>query len=257
MVNQPSQDAFNEAATFISDNGTDLQCARYRFHFENQTAQDVTTALAAYQNDDGGFGHGLEGDLRTKNSSMICSTVALQVLKEIDARPDNAMIRDTMNYLVRQYHHKNWSLIAGNCNDAPHAPWWKYDGKVQCRRHFYANPGAEILSYLLAFPNDMCRQTTSNLTVRALVHLETESLDMHVFLCYARLYETVSQDFQNQMLPHFPRWAFERVKVDAIDWEEYCLMPLDVVCEPNSIFGDFFGAYLEQNFCFYDGSTKK
>lgn len=250
MPNQLSQDAFIDAAKFISDNGTDLHRARYRFHFENQPAQEVTRALATYQNDDGGFGHGLEGDLRTKNSSVLCSTVALQILKEIDADPHSVMIADTMNYLVQQYRHKNWSLINSECNDAPHAPWWKHDGKTQCRRYFYANPGAEILSNLLSFPVDMCRQTLSNLTVRALAHLETESLDMHDLLCYTRLYESVDPDLQGQMLPHLLRWAFELVKVDAFHWEEYCLTPLDVVKRPDSIFSDFFGAYLEQNFAF-------
>ena len=144
------------------------------------------------------------------------------------------MIQGTMNYLVHQYRHKNWSLIGSECNDAPHAPWRKHDGETQCRRHFYANPGAEVLSYLLSFPVDMCRQTVFNLTVRALIHLETESLDMHDLLCYTRLYESVDPDLQNQMLPHLLSGAFELVKVDAIDWEEYCLTPLDVVQRPDS-----------------------
>jgi hypothetical protein len=160
--------------------------------------------------------------------------VALQILKEIDTNQSSTMIQGTMNYLVHQYRHKNWSLIGSECNDAPHAPWRKHDGETQCRRHFYANPGAEVLSYLLSFPVDMCRQTVFNLTVRALIHLETESLDMHDLLCYTRLYESVDPDLQNQMLPHLLSWAFELVKVDAIDWEEYCLTPLDVVQRPDS-----------------------
>ncbi|HAK52655.1 MAG TPA: hypothetical protein DCM54_12250 [Gammaproteobacteria bacterium] len=243
-----TQAAFDQAVEFILDNGTNLHGARCRFHFENGNAHDVIDALSCYQNLDGGFGHGLEGDLRTKNSSVLCTTVALQILKEIGAEPEHSMITGAMDYLVRQYRHRNWSLITPECNDAPHAPWWKYEH--QCSRQFRANPGAEILANLRTYPSMMCGTTRSNLAARALSHLETEELDMHDLICYQRFYDTADVELQSQMLPQLLRWAFEIVKVDEHDWEEYCLTPLDLVQHPDSPFADFFGEYLENNFEF-------
>ena len=64
-------------------------------------------ALSGYQNLDGGFGHGLNSDLRTKNSSVLCATVAIQILKEIGTPPEHEMIIGAIDYLVRQYRHRN------------------------------------------------------------------------------------------------------------------------------------------------------
>ena len=75
-----SQAAFRRAKTFVMEQGRDLDRALLAFHFEDGTADDVLTALAAYQNDDGGFGHGLEPDLRTQASSAIATTVAFPEL---------------------------------------------------------------------------------------------------------------------------------------------------------------------------------
>ena len=243
-----TQAAFDQAVEFILDNGTNLQGARYRFHFEDGSADDVMNALSGYQNLDGGFGDGLECDLRTKNSSVLCTTVALQIVKEIDSPTEHAMIIGAMDYLVRLYRHRNWSLITPECNDAPHAPWWKY--KQHCSRQFHVNPGAEILAYLTTYPNMMRDNTRSNLTARALSHLETEELDMHDLICYQRLYDVVDEGLRSQMLPQLLRWAYEIVKGDENDWEEYCLTPLDLIQYPSSPFSDFFGEYLANNFDF-------
>jgi hypothetical protein len=56
---------------WIYRNGRPIDLARWQYHFENVTKDNVITALAAYQNPDGGFGHGLEADSWNPNSSPI------------------------------------------------------------------------------------------------------------------------------------------------------------------------------------------
>jgi hypothetical protein len=92
--------------------------------------------------------------------------------------------------------------------------------------------------------------TRSNLTARALSHLETEELDMHDLICYRRVYDAMDEELPSHMLPQLLRWAFEFVRVDENEWEEYCLTPLDLVQHANSPFSDFFGEYLAKNFDF-------
>ena len=50
---------FERARRFIFRNARPLDFARWRFAFEGGSREDVLAALAAYQNGDGGFGHGL------------------------------------------------------------------------------------------------------------------------------------------------------------------------------------------------------
>ena len=73
------------AAYLTSDEVRPLEQQLYRYHFDGGTAAEVITELARFQNADGGFGHGLEPDLRLAGSSVIATTVALQRCREIHA----------------------------------------------------------------------------------------------------------------------------------------------------------------------------
>ena len=53
---------FNKAKEFIYKNARPLDCARWQYLFENGSSENVLNFLAAYQNEDGGFGHALEAD---------------------------------------------------------------------------------------------------------------------------------------------------------------------------------------------------
>ena len=73
-----TQAAFQRAKTFVKEQGRDLDRRLLSYYFEGGSDVSVLAALAVYQNDDGGFGHGLEPDLRTPASSVIATTVAFQ-----------------------------------------------------------------------------------------------------------------------------------------------------------------------------------
>lgn len=63
-----------------------LERSLFRYEFENGSFTDVLIELSRYQNEDGGFGHGLEPDLRCKESSALATTRALEILR---LRPDH------------------------------------------------------------------------------------------------------------------------------------------------------------------------
>lgn len=55
-------EAFEKARKFIYKNARPLDLARWQYHFENGSREAVLQALQVYQNEDGGYGHGLEPD---------------------------------------------------------------------------------------------------------------------------------------------------------------------------------------------------
>ena len=88
------------AKNFIYRNARPLDFARWQYHFENGSREAVLKALAAYQNEDGGFGHGLEADCFNPNSSPIQTWTAIEILREVrmtDRR--NPMIQNILRYL--------------------------------------------------------------------------------------------------------------------------------------------------------------
>ena len=74
---------YNQARSFVYKNARPLDLARWKYLFEGGSKEDVLTALAAYQNEDGGFGHALEPDCWNPDSSPIQTWVATEIIKEV------------------------------------------------------------------------------------------------------------------------------------------------------------------------------
>ena len=67
---------FNAAAGFVAASARVLDRRRFQRLFEDGPAAPVRDAVAAYRNDDGGFGHALEPDCRAPVSFMMRSAIA-------------------------------------------------------------------------------------------------------------------------------------------------------------------------------------
>ncbi|MFD0020099.1 hypothetical protein [Streptomyces sp. NPDC058382] len=74
----------NRAEQFIWLTARVLEQRRFAHHFLKGGADAVETALAAYLNEDGGYGHALEPDLRGPVSQPLHTAHALSVLDSID-----------------------------------------------------------------------------------------------------------------------------------------------------------------------------
>lgn len=62
---------FEKARQFVYRNARPVDLARWQYHFEGGSREAVLTALACYQNPDGGFGHALEADAWNPNSTPL------------------------------------------------------------------------------------------------------------------------------------------------------------------------------------------
>ncbi|MEL7646436.1 MAG: hypothetical protein AAGU04_09265 [Anaerolineaceae bacterium] len=123
-----------------------LDLARWNFLQGRAGSREVLDALAAFQNADGGFGHGLEPDFWNPNSSPMQSWRATLVLREIGCfDPGEALIRALKDYLLRTCEAGKWQALLPSNDDYPHAPWWHY----RADQEFWGyNPGAALLGFL-------------------------------------------------------------------------------------------------------------
>ena len=122
---------FERARRFIFRNARPLDFARWRFAFEGGSREDVLAALAAYQNGDGGFGHGLEADCLNPNSTPLQTWTATQILSEIGMEDaEHPLVRGILRYLetTPDFDGHRWAGLSGvrSNDDYPHAPWWSY-----------------------------------------------------------------------------------------------------------------------------------
>ena len=73
------------ARRFVLANARLLDTHRAAHAFDGASREPVLATLAAYRNADGGFGHGLEPDIRAPHSETTSTLHALEVLAEVDA----------------------------------------------------------------------------------------------------------------------------------------------------------------------------
>src|SRR5690554_2621523 len=80
--------------------GRPLELALWEYFFSGGPKENVLRCLAAFQNADGGFGHGLEPDFWLPRSSPMASWMAGQILVDIQADPEEGIVRRLRDYLL-------------------------------------------------------------------------------------------------------------------------------------------------------------
>lgn len=200
---------FLRARAFVKTHARPVDRRLFEFYFEDGTAQRIVDALRAYQNPDGGFGHGLEPDFRLKASSPAATTLALQYLDEIGATPDWEIVQRAIHYLLKSYAN-GWPPVPPDVNFAPHAPWWSY--RTRLPEEHWGCPGAEIVGYLHRYARLVPAEFLSRVTRFALFGLETRPTQVspNDFLCYVRLLDHLPVN-----LPEYHRFSEKLVQIVA------------------------------------------
>jgi hypothetical protein len=115
---------FNAASAFIAANARVIDRRRFQRLFDGGAAGPVRDAVAAYRNDDGGFGHGLEPDCRAPGSQPAAAEMALRVMDETDAW-DDALVLSACDWLTAVAPAEGGAaFVEPTLAGWPHAPWW-------------------------------------------------------------------------------------------------------------------------------------
>lgn len=116
------------AADFVWRNARLIDRTRFAYHFLDGPLESVMAALRAYQNDDGGFGHALEPDLRAPHSEPAAVRAALEVLDQIDEF-DIPLVTGACDFLLTIAPPDGGvPFVLPAAMDYPHAPWWQAGG---------------------------------------------------------------------------------------------------------------------------------
>lgn len=95
----PATRTLARAEVFIRRDAPLLDRRLFEALFQNGPREPVLTALRAYQNEDGGFGHALRPDLRGPESQPGAAEHALRVLDAIDAF-DDPLLEGVLKFLT-------------------------------------------------------------------------------------------------------------------------------------------------------------
>jgi hypothetical protein len=115
---------FDAAAEFMATRARVLDRRVFQRLFQGGAPEPVRDAVAAYRNDDGGFGHALEPDLRTAASQPAAVEMALRIMDAADAW-DEHLVRDAIDWLTSIAPSEGGAtFVLPTLSQGPHAPWW-------------------------------------------------------------------------------------------------------------------------------------
>jgi len=238
-MKQISQAALKQAETFLQTQARPLEQALFTTFLHGAPEEWALSELAAFQNSDGGFGHGLEPDLQISGSSILATTVALQHLRALHVDNAHPLVLGAIRYLLDTYDSKAraWPFVPPQVDDAPHAPWWQYNTDLS---QYLANPRAEIVGYLFDYPDLVPVEIREKLLTAVINYLEEldRELRMHEILCYVRLVETdnLPDKGRQRLLALLEPIVSFGVETDPAAWDGYGLKPLWVAPAPSSLF---------------------
>ena len=240
---------FESARSFIYRNARPLDLARWRYLFEDGDRELVLTALAAYQNGDGGFGHGLEADCWNPESAPVQIWTATQILREAGLDDvEHPIVQGILRYLASgaAFDGHVW-LGTLPSNDAhPHAPWWNYDPE----QAWGYNPTASLIGFILR-----CAKRESSLYALAVrlageaygwfrAHAPLES--MHTAACFVEFYEDLRECAPEGVeLDEFE--ALLRAQLQHVLTRDPDAWAREYVCKPSLFIHDRKSPFYEEN----------
>lgn len=172
--------------------GRPLDAIRVLYQKRQVSTDVLFSVLSAFQNKDGGFGHGMEPDCTNPESSPISSWSATEVLFETNLHRKHLPLTNQLEfYLAKIFDEtdgKFWLTQPSN-NEYPCAPWWKHQNPPWVSEF---NPSAALTGFLYVRTKDQKYSEWIDRLMQS--YMKTENLEMHDLVCVVRLYEYLQSD---------------------------------------------------------------
>ncbi len=239
---------FKKAKKYLLQIARPLDKALYYYHFEEGSKQDVVKELVYYQNEDGGFGRGLEADLRSENSSVVATYHAMDICREVDINYSTRLVRNALHYLHENYdtEKKIWPIITDSVRDVPH-PWW-WQGDVEKTFNYYIlNPTAGILGVLFDYQeysdNNIIKSCLEETLKRIDISFEGNFYEFRniQFLVNSRNFD---KNLKKKIIEKISPILKEKVVTDDSEWAGFNLNPTNIVFTNSSPFIEVIGVDL-------------
>lgn len=228
-------------------NARPLDLARWQYHFEDGSKEEVINILSSYQNEDGGFGHALEADAWNENSAPIQVFHAIEILREVEfTEQEHPLLQGMLSYLAsgKDMEGELWLSNIPSNNQYPHAPWWEFGHPFA--KHNPYNPTAGLAGFGIRYANKHSELYGKCVDIAgsALNYLfNEENIDMHTLNCYIALMEYleeskaemgIAMEAVRERLKELVRGAITK---DTASWAtSYVCKPSQFFKTPHSIF---------------------
>ncbi len=256
--------SFQNAERWVKRCARPLEAARWEYAFARGPRERVLEILSAYQNSDGGFGHGMEPDFWLPSSSPMASWAAARILFEVGAEPESPLVARLVEYLsASQGEDGMWPAVLPETSAYPHAPWWEW--QEGAKEEWAFNPSVELAAFLIYWtPLESKPAQQGWKTVQLAVErlMNCTAMEMHEAYNYvaaadllapykAELAQRTGFSIK-QVQEKIKDLAAGAMKQDPSQWAiGYKALPLNFVQSPESFLYPAFEGLVQQNLAFY------
>ena len=247
------QESFQKAQSYIIDQGRDLDRRLFDFHFGNGSKESVIEVLASYQNEDGGFGHALEPDLRSPLSTVYTTSQGIFLLREIGATSDDSLVGPAIEYLLNSYDAEQslWPIIPREALAEPHAGHWEYiieSGFDDFFVNMRAGLAGHFWHYADLVPFGFAAQITDAVLETLLVTPDDRLDWIYGLLSYLGLVRTkgLPQLQQQKMLDKLRRAIPLHLEKSPEKWSIHGISPINMAPTPDAPMSSVIGLPLIQ-----------
>jgi hypothetical protein len=250
--------AFNRARGFMKTGARPLDRVVFEQRFEDGPAKAMIAELARFRNEDGGFGHALEPDLRTPTSSALATALALRLLAGVKCSAHDPLVHGAVQFLLVTFDQRKqvWRVAPYDANSYPHAPWWHNDhgSLADTFDDFQVIPRAQIVGLLHEYRALVPADWLAEVTERAVADIE--AMDSQAFggggdaLRYALdLAESAGlpNRFRERLRAKLRAVTLSVVSLDPGEWNTYSAPPLKIAPSPECVVADLFWDGLQEH----------
>jgi hypothetical protein len=252
-----SEQQLKSIEKYIMGNGREIEKAKWNYSFNNGDKEAILSELLKYQNNDGGFGKGLEADILMPYSSSIASTEAIFIAYEYDLNCEDNWFKNLLNYFENTIEDEDiissfWEKVPSKVEEYPHAPWWKYSKETR----FTPNPCAVVASAFLRYGSDAQKSLGYKIAERCITFINSEELcSEHDCYCLQTLIKVLkelgSELINDSVMANMERRILGCLCTDSSKWIEYVAQPLDLVAAPDSQWFKLIEPYVKNNIDFW------
>lgn len=234
-----SKKTLKKTEKYIMNSARELDKRLYNLYFHKGSEEELLEEIKNYQNEDGGFGHGIESDFWMPQSTPMATTVGFQYLNNISFEKSKLIVKKAINYLEKTYNtdRNGWFAANSKINDYPHAPWWNFDIKTNQTviDNYWGNPSAEIIGYLHKYKEFVEKLDVEKLIITAVDNIKdrNEFESFHEIYCYISLYKNIDAEIKRKIKDKITEAVTELVETDRSKWIDYTSKPLDFITDQN------------------------
>lgn len=247
-----TREAFERAAGFLRERARPLERACFEHAFAGAAVASAVVELERFANPDGGFGRGLEPDLRLPASSALATSQALRLLRELGQPGDHPLVRGALHWLVERFDAEiaAWRAVPPEVDDHPRAGHWSWALHAPGGSWPVAViPCAEALSHFYHWegsgPPELVKAASARL-VAELGGVEPGA-DGVVYLDTLARTRGIPRNLASALREHVPRLALGMVSRDPGEWSGYVAKPLKLAPSPESTLAGLFPDALARN----------